>query len=72
MTIVVFRQHDGTYSYAPKSAVDDPRLATFFHYSDEPGFPSVAAALNAIRRDKTIPSDHEILVASKPIGGTRR
>jgi hypothetical protein len=52
-TILVFKQSDGSWTYAPKAAM--LRLGDAFRYSDEPGFLSSRDALNAIQLDSTIP-----------------
>lgn len=60
--ILIFKQSNGTYCYAPKLAMMNPSIARAMRFSDEQGFPSVMEAMNAIRRDKSIPNDHDIEV----------
>lgn len=65
ISITVFRQSDGTWGYCPTAALANPSIARAFRYSDKPGFPSSRDALNAIRRDKTIPLTADVLVEAE-------
>jgi hypothetical protein len=60
LTILVFKKSNGDWAYAPKDAMQVPTMRRAFFYDCKPGFPSTKDALNAIRRDRTIPRDHDI------------
>ena len=55
MTIemAVIQQNDGTWGYCPEEA--RAIMERVIVYSDEPGYPTAAAARAAIKRDKSIP-----------------
>jgi hypothetical protein len=55
LVIVVFRTSNGMgWHYCPKAALADPRIGRAMRYSDEEGYATLAEALNAVARDRSI------------------
>lgn len=62
MQITIFKQPDGTFGYCPTEALKNPSIARAMRYSDEPGFQTVRDAMNAIKLNRTIPRNVDVVV----------